>query len=203
MLKPCRMFLPIILLSACGTVRSFSANTGDTCAGATVRGARESFTLEQITPCLNSIEKVSEFMKNNVERDDGWDGRECGEICYSPAWLVYQNGADSLHGTVTLECYFLEKNGFDAYHIGLAIELPTGTNLCGVNLNGSVLVLDYDGKTAGTYDTLAEVARYYINNFGVEPGGKLRTIKASQIIQLSTNHTTPTILGLPWEIHPY
>jgi len=142
-------------------------------------------------------------MADNIKRDDAWDTKTCGEICYDPAWLVYQNGVDSLHGLVTLECYFLEENGWDAYHIGLAIELPTGTNLCGVNVNGSVLVLDADGKTAGTFDSLADVARYYINHEGVGAGGQLRTIKASQITEVATNRTTPSILELPWVINPY
>ncbi len=177
--------------------------TPDVCAGATDPGARQRFTLEQIVPCLKTVPQVNAFMANNTKRDDGWDAKACGEICYSPAWLVYQNGADDLHGLVTLECYLLEKNGWDAYHIGLSVENPVGTNVCGVNTNGTVLILDADGKTVGSFNSLAEVAKYYISHGWMKDGGQIRTIKASQITLVTTNKTTPSLAGLPWVLHPY
>ena len=180
-----------------------STNTPEACAGATDAGARQRFAFEQVLPCLNTAPKVSAFMANNMKRDDAWDAKNCGEICYSPAWLVYQNGVDDVHGLVTLECYFLEKNGWDSFHIGVAIETPIGTNVCAVNTNGAILVLDQDGNTEGSFTSLAEVAKYYIGHGRMKDGDNLRTIKASQITQLTTNRTTPTILGLPWVIHPY
>ncbi len=179
------------------------SETPDVCAGATDPGAREMFTLEQITPCLDSVSKVSAFMANNIRMDGAWDAENCGELCYSPAWLVYQNGVDDLHGLVTLECYFLEKNGFDAYHLGLSIESPVGTNLCGVVTEDGVLVLEPDGKTVGSFASLAEVARFYINHGMMVNGGQLRTIRASEITQLTTNRSTPSLSELPWVFHPY
>lgn len=195
--------LLVLTLSACGPSAQLMAKTPDACAGATEPGARQRFNFEQIVPCLNTVTKVSAFMANNMKRDDGWDAKACGEICYSPAWLVYKNGIDDVHGLVTLECYFLEKNGWDAFHIGIAIETPIGTNVCGVNTNGIVLVLDQDGDTEGSFNSLAEVAKYYISHGRMRDGDKLRTIKASQITQVTTNRTTPSILDLPWLIHPY
>lgn len=197
------VILSAMLLAACAAPSvPLITQTVDACAGTTDLGARTKFTFEEILPCLNTVPKVSAFMATNMERDDDWDFKECGEICYSPAWLVYQNGVDSLHGLVTLECYFLEKNGLDAYHIGLAIELPTGTNLCGVEINGGILILDYDGKTVGTFESLTDVVGYYAN-LGVGIGGQLRTIKASQITDVATNKTSPSIMELPWMLHPY
>ncbi len=197
------LILSATLLAACAAPSvPLITQTVDACAEATDPGARASLPFEEILPCLNTVPKVSAFMATNMERDDDWDFKECGEICYSPAWLVYQNGVDSLHGLVTLECYFLEENGLDAYHIGLAIELPTGTNLCGVVIDGGILILDYDGKTVGTFESLPDVMSYY-NDIGVGIGGQLRTIKASQITEVATNHTAPTILELPWVIQSY
>ena len=172
----------------------------DPCAGATNPGAKEKYSLEQIIPCLDTIPKVSEFMSNNMIRDDNWDAKACGQICYSPAWLVYQNGADDLHGLVTLECYFLEQNGWDAYHIGLSVESQVGTNICGVKSNGKFIILDADGKNIGTFDSLQEVADYYISIGAMQKGGFIRSIKPSQIEQLTTNETKPSLIELPWVV---
>ncbi len=196
------MICSIVLTGCAVSSIPVISQTIDICAGSTEPDARTRLTFEEIVPCLDTVDKVSTFMANNMERDDGWDLKECGEICYSPASLVYQKGVNSLHGLVTLECYFLEKNGLNAYHIGLAIELPSGTNLCGVDVDGGVLVLDYDGKIVGTFESLIDVVSYYAD-LGVGTGGQLRTIKASQITEVATNHTSPSILELSWVVHPY
>ncbi|MEW6404683.1 MAG: protein kinase [Chloroflexota bacterium] len=180
-----------------------ASSTPDPCSGASRPGARQKFPLDQILPCLDTVSKVSAFMANNMQRDDDWDAEMCGEICYSPAWLVYQNGVDDLHGLVTLECYILEKNGWDAYHVGLSIESAVGTNVCGVNTDQGVLILDADGKIVDTFDSLADVAHFYISHGSMVDGGQLRTIKASLITQPTTLSTSPSLTGLPWEFHPY
>jgi predicted small lipoprotein YifL len=87
--------LLMLALTACGRAAPPPSNTPDVCAGATDPGARQKFTFDQIVPCLKSVAKVSAIMANNMKRDDAWDTRKCGEICYSPARLVYQNGVDS------------------------------------------------------------------------------------------------------------
>jgi hypothetical protein len=178
-------------------------NTPDVCAGATDPGARQKFTLNQITPCLDEISEVGAFMANNLRNDNAWDATACGEICYSPAWLVYENGVDDVHGLVTLECYLLEKNGWDAYHVGLSIESPVGSNACGVNTDEGVVIMDGNGNIVGTFPTLEEVAHFYISRGMMREGGQLRTIKASQITQVTTLRTTPSLTGLPWVFHPY
>ncbi len=204
----------MVCLTACASISTPSpttiptqpplpTDTPDVCAGATDPGARDKFSLEQITPCLNSVEKVSKFMANNMTRDDGWDAKACGEICYSPANVVYQNGTDDLHGLVTLECTFLEKNGMDAFHIGFSIDKPVGTNACGVMLDGKLTILDYNGKIVGAFDSLSDAARQYINRGWMTDGGSLRTLKATQITQITTNHSTPSLIELPWEVHEY
>ncbi len=197
------LMLFLVSCTPAATPAPISTNTPDVCAGAADPGARVIFSLEQITPCLNTVENVSAFMANNTVRDDGWDAKACGEICYSPAYVVYQNGADDLHGLVTLECFFLEKNGFDAYHIGFSIDKSVGTNMCGVNTESGVMILDYDGKIVGTFESLADAAKHFISQGWMTDGGSLRTIKASQITQITTNKTTPSLINLPWEIHEY
>jgi tRNA A-37 threonylcarbamoyl transferase component Bud32 len=196
---------PVIPAGSAGASQEAPAieNTPDACAGATDPGAREKFTLEQITPCLDDISKVNAFMANNIQNDDDWDATACGKICYSPAEVVYQNGVDDLHGLVTLACYLLEKNGWDAYHIGLSIENPVGTNVCGVNTDEGVLVLESNGNVIGPFPTLADIAHFYIEHGKMKDGGQLRTIKASQITQVTSMETTPSLLGLPWVFHPY
>jgi hypothetical protein len=177
--------------------------TPDPCAGATAPGARQKFSLQQITPCLDTISKVSAFMANNMKRDDDWDAQACGGICDSPAWLVYKNGIDDLHGLVTLECYFLEKNGWDAYHLGISIESPIGTNVCGVTADETVTILDADGQTVGTFKSLTEVAQFYMSHGRMKAGGQLRSLQASEIAQVTSLNTNPSLLELPWVLEPY
>jgi hypothetical protein len=152
---------------------------------------------------LNDISKVKAFMANNIQIDGDWDAKFCGELCYSPAEVVYQNGVDDVHGLVTLECYLLEKNGWDAYHIGLSIESPMGSNVCGVNTDEGVVIMEGNGNIVGPFPTLSDVAHFYIKHGRMKDGGQLRTIKASQIIQVTTMGTTPSLIGLPWVSHPY
>jgi hypothetical protein len=87
--------------------------------------------------------------------------------------------------------------------IGLAIDTPVGHNVCGVNINQTILVLDDEGQIVGPFKSLAEVARFYIDRGEMKQGGKLGTIKASPITQITTDRTTPSVLGLPWTFHQY
>lgn len=173
------------------------------CAGATDPGARQRFTFEQIVPCLNTVPKVSAFMKNNVKYDVEYDTRERGGNEYVPAQTVYQRGIDDADGYAILGCYLLEQNGWDAFMIGLSIESPAGSNVCGVKTNGTILVLEGRGQTAGPFNSFSEIARYYIDKQWMTNGGSLRTIKASQMTQVTTDHTSPSVLELPWDTIPY
>ncbi|MBM3151439.1 MAG: hypothetical protein FJZ96_04420, partial [Chloroflexi bacterium] len=85
--------------------------TGDYCDDATSAGARTRYTFEEIVPCLDTIEKVSLFMSNNMMYDNAWDTRERGGNEYVPARLVYERGVDDCDGHAILQCYFLEMNG--------------------------------------------------------------------------------------------
>jgi hypothetical protein len=79
--------------------------------------------------------------------------------------------------------------------IGLSIEGGgPGHNVCGVNLpDGRILVLDNEGFVEGYFNSLAEVARHYIAMGWMWEGGSLRTIRASQITQITTDYTTPKV----------
>ena len=138
------------------------------------------------------VARIEHLSQLEIETDDNVD-----------AWLVYENGVDDVHGLVTLECYLLEKNGWDAYHVGLSIESPVGSNACGVNTDEGVVIMDGNGNIVGTFPTLEEVAHFYISHGMMREGGQLRTIKASQITQVTTLRTTPSLTGLPWVFHPY
>ena len=206
--------LLILSLAACGRARPSATvatptytpaptGTPDVCAGATAPGARQKFTFEQIVPCLKTAPQVSAFMMNNMKYDVEYDIRERGGNEYAPAGVVYERGVDDADGFAILECYFLERNGSDAFVIGLSIESPTGGNVCGVNTNGAILVLGGAGEVGGPFNSLADLARYFISKNWMKSGGTLRTLQASKVTQITTDKTTPDVLGLAWVLHPY
>lgn len=184
---------------------TFSAPTTtlDKCAGATAAGARQRFAFEQVVPCLKTVAQVGEFVKNNVKYDVEYDIREHGVIEYEPAALVYERGIDDANGYSVLECYLLERNGVDAFMIGLSIETPSGSNICGVNVDGKISVLQGAGQIAGPFNSFADLAKYYAGINWMKAGGTVRTLKASQVTQITTDRTSPSILGLPWVSQPY
>lgn len=151
-------------------------------------------------------------MRNNVRWEGDYDNRTYGGNRYDPPWIVYEHGIDDCDGHAFLQCYFLEANGWDAYVIGLSIEgggrevcgdCP-GHNVCGVNLaDGRILVLDNEGTIEGYFNSLAEVARHYIAKGWMWKGGSLRTMRASQLTQVTTDYTTPKVTDLPWSFHEY
>jgi hypothetical protein len=214
-------FLTILLLAflaACGratpptvpatftplpTLATAQTNTSDVCAGATESGARKRFTLEQIVPCLDTVLEVSAFLKNNVTYDVEYDFREHEGNEYVPGSVVYERGIDDGDGYAILQCYFLEENGWDAFMIGLSIESLVGSNVCGVNTSEGIVTLEGEGHMAGPFSSMADLAEYYISIEWMQSGGTLRTIKASQVIQITTDHTSPSVLELPWESHQY
>jgi hypothetical protein len=185
------------------TSAAVPTDTPDTCAGATEPGARQRFTLEQITPCLDTIPEVSAFITSNVEYDVEYDLREHGGNEYAPAEVVYQRGIDDADGHAILQCYLLEENGLDAFVIGLSIESPVGSNVCGVTTDQGILTLFGGGEQAGPFASMADLAEYFIGKDWMQPGGSLRTLKASQITQITTDTTSPSVLELPWVSHTY
>ncbi len=168
---------------------------GNYCDDATTAGARTRYTFQEIIPCLDTIEKVSQFMSNNMMYDGAYDTRERGGNEYAPAWLVYERGVDDCDGHAILQCYFLESNGWDAVILGLNIDGPTGHNVCAVTTQDSVTVLDNLGSIVGSFATIEDAALHYIN-----ASDTLRSIRASQITQITTDSTTPSVLGLPWNV---
>ncbi|MBC8446905.1 MAG: SH3 domain-containing protein [Chloroflexi bacterium] len=166
-------------------------------------GARERYLFDEIVPLLSTPELVSRFMKNNVRWDGSYDPTVCGGNEYDPAWMVYQHGVDDCDGHAILQCYLLERNDWDAYMIGLSVEGPVGHNVCGVNMDGAILVLDNEGWIVGPFNSLAEVAKHYIGKGWMKDGGSLRTMRASQIAQVTTDYTTPKVTDMPWTFHEY
>ena len=198
----------IIILIVCSVIVLFlwvfwprAKNTSEICIDATNSGARQKYAFEQIIPCLNTVEKVTEFMSNNITYDVDYDTRERGGNEYTPAYNIYTRGIDDADGYAILECYILEKNDFDAFVIGLSIENPVGSNVCGIrNSDGTILTLTGTEKTEGPFNTLEDTASYYKNKGWMSNEGSIRTIKASQIVNTTTDNTNPSVLELPWII---
>ncbi len=194
----------VLFLSACGQTTPAMTSTASVCAGATDAGARQKFTFEQIMPCLSTVSQVGTFMTNNVKYDVEYDIRERGGNEYVPARIVYERGIDDADGYAILQCYCLEASNWDAFVIGLSIESSLGSNVCGVrNADGTILVLEGEGRTAGPFGSFAETAKYYIDKGWMQSGGSLRTLKASQLTQITTDFTAPSVLDLPWVFHEY
>lgn len=168
---------------------------GNYCDDATSAGARTRYTFDEILPCLDTIEKVSQFMSNNMMYDGAYDTRERGGNEYAPAWLVYERGVDDCDGHAILQCYFLESNGWDAVMLGLNIDTSTGHNVCAVSSDGAVIVLDNMGAIIGPFTSLEDAALHYISS-----DGHLGSLRASQITQITTDTTTPSVLNLPWNM---
>ncbi len=169
--------------------------TGNYCNDATSAGARTKLTFQEILPCLDTIENVSEFMSNNMMYDGAYDTRERGGNEYVPAWLVYERGVDDCDGHAILQCYFLESNGWDAVMLGLNVDTDSGHNVCAVSDDGAIIVLDNVGTIVGPFATIEDAALNYIS-----PDGHLGTLLASQVTQITTDETTPSVLNLPWHM---
>jgi len=206
-------FILLVLLTACEPGPAGSAMhtatfpeataTMDICAESTDVKAREKFNFETIIPCLDTPDKVSLFMMNNIEYEGDYDQRECGGNCYLPAEEIYKNGEDDCDGHAILQCYLLEQNGWDATMFGLSVDTPTGHNVCAINTQGKILILDNEGWMVGPFQSMTEIARFYTERGNMTDGGTLRVLKASQVNQLTTDQTSPSVLGLPWTFLEY
>jgi hypothetical protein len=147
---------------------------------------------------------VSRFMRNNVRWEGDYDNRVCGGNQYDPAWVVYQNGVGDCDDHATLQCYFLERNGWDAWHEAMSIEGPPpklGHSVCAYKAgDGSIYVLNNSGQTLGPFRSYEEVGDYFGSTGWAAPNPSIRLLRASQITQPTTDSTTPSVLGLPWSI---
>ena len=180
-------------LQPTATTRPTPAN--NFCDTATESGSRTTLTFEEIIPCLDTIEKVSQFMQNNTNYDAAYDAHERSKNEYVPAYLVYERGVDDCDGHAILQCYILEQNGFDAVVLGLSIDTPTGWNTCAVTTKDGVTVLDVKGQVLGPFGSIEEAAQHFIS-----PDLHLGTLLASQVTQITTNDTNPNVLNLPWRM---
>lgn len=185
------------------TAASQLAPTSDACTGATEPGARERFTFNQIIPCLDTIEKVRAFTANNIKYDPQYDNRERGGNEYVLPGMVYQRGIDDGDGHAILQCYLLEMHNLDAFVLGLSIDSPTGSNVCGVNLDGGIQVLEGGGDLSPLFPSMKELAAYYTKMGWMHPGGVIRSLKASQVTGVATDVTDPSVSELPWQIVSY
>jgi hypothetical protein len=201
-----------LLLAACGSKknastgtssRSASASKKNACAGATAPGARLKFSLEKIVPCLNTTAKAQAFMANNVTLDPTYDTRVRGGNEYAPAPVVYRRGIDDADGYAILQCYFLEKNGFNAFMIGINVQTPVGSNVCAVKRAGGKIVVLGAAETMVAFRSFADIAARYAVNNPTQPHPTIRTLRASQVTKITTDRTTPNVLGLPWTLRRY
>lgn len=169
--------------------------SGNYCDNATSAGARVRYTFTEILPCLDTIEKVSQFMAHNLMFDEAYDTRERGDNEYVPAWLVYSRGVDDSDGHAILQCYLLEVNGWNAVLMGMNIEGRGGYNLCAVQSGKATYTLGIKGGFDGPYESIEAAAIHYVGT-----NSSLRIIQASQITLITTNSTTPSVLDLPWSV---
>lgn len=143
-------------------------------------------------------------MATNIKSDVAYDAREGGGNEYVPASVVYERGIDDADGNAILQCYLFERNGWDAFMIGLSVDTPIGSNVCGVNnADGTILALEAEGRTAGPFNSFTNIAIYYANKGWMQSGGSLMTLKASQVTQVTTDFTSPSVLELPWVSHQH
>lgn len=146
---------------------------------------------EEIVPLLDTPDKVSAFMKNNIEWDGSYDLRTAGINEYVPAWLVYERGIDDCDGHATIQAYILKANGYEAWNVGIGIGRPEGHNVC-VYLEGdSYWVLDNCGVKKGPFKSLDEVGDSII------PGGSIVLFDPFDI----TSPTKGSAFSLPHKVY--
>jgi hypothetical protein len=147
-------------------------DTPDPCSGATAAGARERFAFEEIVPCLDTPQKVRDFMSGNLRWDGGWDAGNYGDNAYSPAWEVYANGVDDCDGLAEFGACVLSRNGYEAYNVGVSILGPLGHNVTGfVGADGLEYAIHNGQRIDGPFDTWEELAQFYIDNGSAAPDG--------------------------------
>lgn len=169
---------------------------------ATRPGARLAHTFTETLPCLNTPDLVSQFMGNNVIWDGSYDSRVCGENCYFPAWLVYQNGVDDCDGHAILQAYILKQNGYEAYSVGISIigPNPLGHNVAGYRDKGNpsqLWSLGNEGEMIGPFSSWIDLAQWYIDHGYAYANGTIRLFDPFGITQITTDHTHPSVLELP------
>jgi hypothetical protein len=149
-----------------------TSNAQDPCAGATLHGARESFTFAKIVPCLDTPDQVVAFMRNNLKYDGGWDNRHFGDNTYTPASVVYENGADDCDGLAEFAACVLSKNGYKSYNVGISILGPLGHNVAGYIGNDNQIYSISNGQWIdGPFNSWEDLAQFYINERSAKPNG--------------------------------
>ena len=129
--------------------------------------ARKAYAFEEIVPLLNTPDKVSTFMRNNIKWDGNYDLRTAGGNEYVPARVVYETGIDDCDGHATIQAYFLKANGYDAFIVGIGIEGPKGHNVCVYLDSGLYWVLDNCGAKKGPFNSLDELGDSVINGASI------------------------------------
>jgi hypothetical protein len=139
-------------------------STLNPCAGATSAGARQGFTFEQIVPCLDTPQKIVEFMSSNLNFDPGWDFKTYGDNAYPPAAEVYVNGVDDCDGLAEFAACVLSRHGYEAYNVGVSILGPDGLNIAGyIDRDGLKYSIINGQGIDGPFNTWEELAQFYID----------------------------------------
>ena len=159
--------------------------------------AREWFTYEALKACLDTPREVARSAANNLVYEAETENE------YLPAHLIWERGADDCDGFAIFQCTILEAKGWDAKMIGLSIESAEGHNVCGVEVPWEGLLVLDNGWIEGPFESLEEMARFYVEKGWMVEGGSLRTLRASAVQTRTTDYTEPSVLDLPWTVHAY
>jgi hypothetical protein len=130
----------------------------------TLPGARIRYSYQEIVPCLDTPEKVRDFMYHNLEWDGTWDIDHYGGNAYSPAWEVYANGVDDCDGLAVFAACVLSQHGFEAYNYGISVNTDFGHNVAGfVGKDGMKYSINNGVEIDGPFETWEALAQYYID----------------------------------------
>jgi len=141
-----------------------SSNTLNRCAAAIQPNARQVYSFEDITPCLNTPTKLVEFMRNNLQWNSGWDNVNYGDNTYSPAKEVYAFGVDDCDGLAEFAACVLSKHGYEAYNVGISILGPQGHNVAGyVGDDGMMYAIHNGQEISGPFTSWEELAQSFID----------------------------------------
>lgn len=164
-----------VLVTTCSNsseITGSSTTASDACERAMESGARERFSFEQITPCLDTPENIIAFLQTNMQWQPDYDEVNYGGNVYLPAGEVYQNGTDDCDGLAELIACALSRNGYEAYNVGISVNRPWGFNVAGyVGEDGKIFAITNNPQPEGPFESWAELAQVFIDAGLAEPDG--------------------------------
>lgn len=142
------------------------------CVGATDSAANTHFSFDEIVSCLNTPEKMTVFLQNNMVWDPEWDIKNFNHNAYLPASEVYANGVDDCDGMAEFIACVLSQNGYEAYNVAISIKGLWGFNAGGyVGKDGLKYAFSSNAQPDGPFLTWEELAQSYIDLGLAKPDG--------------------------------